>query len=144
MRKALKIMIVLALLAVPSAALAASNTSQPQAINNCQGLKLKPQRITLSCGDGNTWLGKLKWSSWTNTQAVANGNLHGEHLHARLRRGPHPLGGDQGHAVEAEDVSGSGQPGVQAGRDRLQGHTAQGRAAEVQLQVPGAVCPGAY
>ena len=31
-------------------------------------------RITLSCGDGNTWLGKLKWSSWTNTQAVANGN----------------------------------------------------------------------
>jgi hypothetical protein len=74
MRRALKITIVLTLLAVPSAALAASNTSQPQAINNCQGLKAKPQRITLSCGDGNTWLGKLKWSSWTNTQAVAKGN----------------------------------------------------------------------
>jgi hypothetical protein len=74
MRKALKIMVVLAVLAVPSAALAAGNSSQPQAINNCQGLKFKPQRITLSCGDGNTWLGKLKWSSWTKTQAVANGN----------------------------------------------------------------------
>lgn len=73
MRRAIKITIVLALLAVPSAALAA-NTSQPQAIN-CQALKLKPQRITLSCGDGGTWLGKLKWSSWTNTQAVANGNF---------------------------------------------------------------------
>jgi hypothetical protein len=73
MRRAIKITIVLALLAVPSAALAA-NTSQPQAIN-CQSLKFKPQRITLSCGDGGTWLGKLKWSSWTNTQAVANGNF---------------------------------------------------------------------
>jgi hypothetical protein len=72
MRNAIKITIVLALLAVPSAAIAA-NTGQPQAIN-CQTLKFKPQRITLSCGDGGTWLGKLKWSSWTKTQAVANGN----------------------------------------------------------------------
>lgn len=72
MRKAMKIMIVFGILAVPSAALAA-NTSQPQAIN-CQSLKFKPTRITLSCGDGGTWLGKLKWSSWTKTQAVANGN----------------------------------------------------------------------
>jgi hypothetical protein len=72
MRRAIKITIVLALLAVPSAALAA-NTSQPQAIN-CQTLKFKPQRITLSCGDGGTWLGKLKWSSWSKTQAVATGN----------------------------------------------------------------------
>lgn len=65
-------MIVLGVLAVPSAALAA-NSSQPQAIN-CQSLKFKPTRITLSCGDGGTWLGKLKWSSWTKTQAVATGN----------------------------------------------------------------------
>ncbi len=72
MRKAMKIMIVFGILAVPSAALAA-NTTQPQAIN-CQSLKFKPTRITLSCGDGGTWLGKLKWSSWTKTQAVANGN----------------------------------------------------------------------
>jgi hypothetical protein len=73
MRKALKITIVLALLAVPSAALAA-NTSQPQAIYNCTALKAKPGKIILSCGDGNTWLSKLKWSSWSSTQAVANGN----------------------------------------------------------------------
>lgn len=69
----MKIMIVLGVLAVPSAALAA-NASQPQAVNNCYGVKANPTKIILSCGDGNTWLGKLKWSSWTNTQAVATGN----------------------------------------------------------------------
>ena len=74
MRKALKITIVLALLAVPSAALAAGSSSQPQA-NNCGTLKFKPRRITLSCADGGTWLGKLKWSSWTNTKAVGTGNF---------------------------------------------------------------------
>jgi hypothetical protein len=74
MRKALKITFVLALLAVPSAALAAGNTSQPWAIN-CQQLKLKPTRIILSCGDGGTWLGKLKWSSWSGSQAVGSGNF---------------------------------------------------------------------
>jgi hypothetical protein len=73
MRRALKITIALAVLAVPSAALAAGNPSQVQAIK-CQSLKFKPQTITLSCGDGNTRLGKLQWSSWTKTQAVANGN----------------------------------------------------------------------
>jgi hypothetical protein len=74
MRKTLKITIVLALLAVPSAALAAGSTGQPQAIN-CNQLKSKPTRITLSCGDGGTWLGKLKWSSWGKTQAVASGSF---------------------------------------------------------------------
>jgi hypothetical protein len=74
MRKALKITIVLVLLAVPSAAFAASSASQPWAIN-CQQLKYKPTRITLSCGDGGTWLGKMKWSSWSNTQAVGSGNF---------------------------------------------------------------------
>jgi len=74
MRNAIKIMIVLGILALPSAALAAANSSQPQAIYNCNALKAKPQKIILSCGDGNTWLGKLKWSSWTSTQAVASGN----------------------------------------------------------------------
>jgi hypothetical protein len=75
MRKAMKITIVLALLALPSAALAAGNPSQVQAIYNCNALKAKPTKIILSCGDGNTWLGKLKWSSWSKTQAVANGNF---------------------------------------------------------------------
>ena len=117
MRSAIKITIVLAVLAVPSAALAA-NTSQPQAIN-CQTLKFKPQRITLSCGDGGTWLGKLKWSSWSNTQAVANGNFTAK------SRTPSCVAGHT-HSVavnvtfsKAEDLSQSGQPRVQAGRDRL-------------------------
>ncbi len=73
MRKAIKLTILLALLAVPSAALAA-NTSQPQAVFNCNATKAKPGKIILSCGDEGTWLGKLKWSSWTKTQAVATGN----------------------------------------------------------------------
>ncbi len=74
MRKALKITIIVALLAVPSAALAAGSTSQPWAIN-CSQLKYKPTRITLSCGDGGTWLGKLKWSNWSGSQAVGAGNF---------------------------------------------------------------------
>ncbi len=74
MRKALKIVIVLGLLAVPSAALAAGNSSQPWAIN-CNQLKFKPTRIVLSCGDGGTWLGKLKWSSWNGSEAVGTGNF---------------------------------------------------------------------
>ena len=69
----MKITIVLTLLAAPSAALAA-NTGRTQAIN-CVQLQFKPKRITLSCGDGGTWLGKLKWSSWSKTQAVATGNF---------------------------------------------------------------------
>jgi len=74
MRKTLKITIVLALLAVPSAALAAAPTNQPWAIN-CQQLKYKPTKITLSCGDAGTWLGKLKWSSWNGSQAIGAGNF---------------------------------------------------------------------
>lgn len=74
MRKTLKITIVLALLAVPATALAAAPTNQPWAIN-CNALKYKPTRITLSCGDAGTWLGKLKWSSWNGSQAVGSGNF---------------------------------------------------------------------
>lgn len=68
-------MFVAALLAAPSAALAAGNSIKPRAIN-CESLKYKPTRIILSCGDAGTWLGKLKWSSWGRSKAVGTGNFN--------------------------------------------------------------------
>jgi hypothetical protein len=71
MRAALKITIAVALLAVPATALAASHGVR--AIG-CVRELYKPTRIILSCGDGGTWLGGLKWSRWHRTTAVATGN----------------------------------------------------------------------
>ena len=71
MRNALRISIIVALLAVPAAALAAGS-SHVQAIN-CSSEQYKPRRIILSCGDAGIWLGKLKWSRWNGTTAKATG-----------------------------------------------------------------------
>jgi hypothetical protein len=75
MRNALKIAAVVAFLAVPSMAVAAtaSGSGKPFAIN-CNNEQFKPKRIVLACGDGGTWLGKLKWSSWNGASAKATGN----------------------------------------------------------------------
>jgi hypothetical protein len=87
MRNALKITVAVAFLAVPSVALAATasgsakappsgaaaNSTKPFAIN-CNTEQFKPKRIVLACGDGATWLGKLKWSSWSESSASGAGN----------------------------------------------------------------------
>ena len=77
MRKAFKITVVLAFLAVPSVALAASagSSSRPLAIN-CNQEQLKPKRITLACGDAGIWLSKLKWSNWTGSTASGAGTYN--------------------------------------------------------------------
>lgn len=36
----------------------------------------EPTAITLACGDGNKYIDKLTWSSWTGTSATAQGVLH--------------------------------------------------------------------
>jgi hypothetical protein len=72
-RGVLKLALVLALVAAPSAALAASGSGQVWAIN-CTREQYKPNRIVLACGDGGSWLGKLKWSSWGHQKAAATGN----------------------------------------------------------------------
>jgi hypothetical protein len=74
----LKIVVVLALVAAPSAALAASasgSSSQVWAIN-CTREQYKPKRIVISCGDGSTWLGQLKWSSWGRRSATGRGKFN--------------------------------------------------------------------
>jgi hypothetical protein len=77
MRSALKIAVATAALAVPSVALVAtanaSSSGKPFAIN-CNSEQFKPKRIVLACGDGGTWLGKLKWSSWGASSASGAGN----------------------------------------------------------------------
>jgi hypothetical protein len=77
MRKAIKITAVVAFLALPSIALAAagSATSKPFAIN-CAQEQFKPKRIVLACGDGASWLGKLKWTSWSGSTANAAGSYN--------------------------------------------------------------------
>lgn len=75
MRNALKITLVIACLAaVPSVALAAtgSTSGKPFAIN-CFSTQFKPKKIVVACGDGGTWLGKLRWSSWGATSATGSG-----------------------------------------------------------------------
>ena len=136
MRKTLKITIVLALLAVPSAALAAGSTGQPQAIN-CNQLKSKPTRITLSCGDGGTWLGKLKWSSWGKTQAVASGNF------TAINCAPSCVAG-RTHSVAVKvtlsnpkTCPGQVNPAFKQAALVYKGQRPEGRAPEGQLPLPG-------
>jgi hypothetical protein len=75
MRNALRITIVVALLAtIPSIASAAGG-GKPFAIN-CNQEQFKPKKIVLSCGDGASWLGKLKWSSWGASSAKASGTYN--------------------------------------------------------------------
>jgi hypothetical protein len=74
MRNALKVTILVAFLAVPSVALAASRGSSGRSLAiNCNVEQFKPKRITLACGDAGIFLGKLKWSSWGASSASASG-----------------------------------------------------------------------
>jgi hypothetical protein len=73
MRRTLNIAIAVVLLALPAAAMA---TSHGVRAINCGREQYKPARIILSCGDAGIWLGKLDWSSWHRTMAVATGNYN--------------------------------------------------------------------
>jgi hypothetical protein len=75
MRTALKITAVLMLLAVPPIASAAAGSGRTLAIN-CNQEQFKPRKIVLACGDGGSWLGKLKWSSWSRSTAAASGTYN--------------------------------------------------------------------
>jgi hypothetical protein len=75
-RGVLRIAVVLALAAAPSAALAASNSSGRVWAINCTREQYKPKRIVISCGDGSTWVGSLKWTKWGRKTATATGNYN--------------------------------------------------------------------
>ena len=45
-------------------------------IQPCAGKpEVRPPTFTISCGDGNSYLTKLKWTSWTSTTAKATGTF---------------------------------------------------------------------
>ncbi len=71
MRWLTRIALLVALAAVPALALAASPSQV--LVTNCHRAEYKPKSISLSCGDANNLLIKLKWSSWTTTNATGAG-----------------------------------------------------------------------
>ena len=52
-------------------------TAVPRVVAQCNedGIdpSVRPPQIVLACGDGNAWLGRLVWSSWTGTSATGSG-----------------------------------------------------------------------
>jgi hypothetical protein len=44
-------------------------------ITNCNSASSRPKTLTLTCGDGNTVLSKLRWSSFGGTSAQASGTF---------------------------------------------------------------------
>jgi hypothetical protein len=44
-------------------------------ITNCNSASSRPKTLTLTCGDGNTVLGKLRWSSFGGASAQASGTF---------------------------------------------------------------------
>ena len=66
------VVLVAALLALgASATLGASNLK----ITNCVKASVRPKTLTLTCGDGNTVLSGLHWSSFGGSVARANGTF---------------------------------------------------------------------
>jgi hypothetical protein len=74
MRHALRIAVVVTVLAIPAAALAAGSP-RTYAIT-CLREQYKPHRIILSCGDAGIGLSHLKWSRWSRNRALATGTYY--------------------------------------------------------------------
>jgi len=53
----------------------AAFAASPLKINNCVKASSRPKSLTLACGDGNTVLKGLKWSSFGGASAQAKGTL---------------------------------------------------------------------
>ena len=68
----LRTCLIAGLLAVPAVALAAPGPKTVYAIT-CLRETYKPKQITVACGDGTVRVSKLKWTSWSSTQANASG-----------------------------------------------------------------------
>jgi hypothetical protein len=59
-----------------AAASTAQETRRPLVDWNCLTAgRVKPTRIVLACGDGNTVANHLRWEHWTNSGAIAVGLL---------------------------------------------------------------------
>src|ERR1700684_279867 len=53
----------------------AAFASSPLKITNCNSASSRPKSLTLTCGDGNTVLKGLKWSSFGGASALAKGTF---------------------------------------------------------------------
>jgi hypothetical protein len=63
-----------AAIAIAAFALSASAAS-PEKITNCNKAASKPKTLTLTCGDGNTYLKNLSWSSFGGSAAQGKGTF---------------------------------------------------------------------
>jgi len=52
-----------------------ASAASPVKITNCVKASSRPKTLTLTCGDGNTVLSKLRWSSFGGKSASAGGTL---------------------------------------------------------------------
>jgi len=52
-----------------------ASASSPLKITNCNTAVIRPKLLTLSCGDGNTVLKDLRWSSFGGSTARATGTF---------------------------------------------------------------------
>jgi hypothetical protein len=71
-RRLLRVSLVIGVIVVPAVALAAPGPKTVYAIT-CLQEKFKPTQITVACADGTVRVSKLKWTSWSSTQAKATG-----------------------------------------------------------------------
>src|ERR1700677_1755286 len=67
-------LLAVAVLAVAIVASAAS-AAAPVKITTCNKAVSRPKQMTLTCGDANTGLSKLKWSSFGGTSAKGSGTF---------------------------------------------------------------------
>jgi hypothetical protein len=72
MRKLTRIVVLLATVAVPAAALASGGSGQVD-VANCFKEVYKPKAFFIACGDGTDYLTKLHWSHWSESGATGTG-----------------------------------------------------------------------
>jgi hypothetical protein len=61
--------------AIVAFAAIAAFAASPLKITNCNQASSRPKSLTLACGDGNTVLKGLKWSSFGGASALAKGTF---------------------------------------------------------------------
>jgi hypothetical protein len=74
MKGLLRIAVLVVFAAIPAVALAASSASSQVWVTNCNKEQYKPILITVTCGDGSTYVNKLTWSSWSASTASGKGD----------------------------------------------------------------------
>jgi hypothetical protein len=61
--------------AITLAAALSASAATPLKITNCNNAASKPKRLTLTCGDGNTYLKNMSWSDFGDATATGKGTF---------------------------------------------------------------------